>query len=199
MCVEFDFGEWQDHWKLLVDGKETVASAMNLPLQSRLSIDVGDCRIGLQFRSAVFAIDSKDWSPYIPTLSWTKDAGRATLRLILYRRAAEATLRWSEVKDAGCAFTCWFSDATSSLAQFDTRYQTMIYRSNTNGERVHHLWKLGKESGSRDLELKVRAGVGSFDQMERAYAGLIDGRPVPMERLSDERILRDVSSASQLS
>lgn len=196
MYVEFDFGNWQDRWKLLVDGKEVLALSMNLPLQSRFSIDAEYCRIGLQFRSAVFAIDSKDWNPYISTLSWKRDAGRATLRLTLYHRDAEALLRWSEVKDAGCAFTCWFSDATRSLAQFDAEHQATNYQSNKSGEQVHHLWKFGKEAGRRELELKVRSRVGSFDQMDRAYAGLIDGRPVPMERLSDERILRDASSAS---
>lgn len=189
----FDFGPWQESWTMLADGRPVTQAQVNMPLNSRISIDTGSCRIGLQFHAATFAIAAEGWGAYPPTLQWKREAGHATLRLTLYRRDEEATLHWADVRDAGCVFTCWFSDAPLSLDAFDAQYKTGSLVSTPSGDQVYYTWRLNA-SGRRDLALTVRRGVGSFDQMERGYAGLIAGRPVAMTRLSEERILRGTAA-----
>ena len=153
-----------------------------------VAIDTGSCKIGLQFHFSVFDLQAFGWDSFQPTLQWHQQADHAALRLTLYSRPKPAAFHWKDVQDAGVAFTCWFSDASVSLSEFDGQYKEVRIRSAPEGEQVHHRSVFRLAGRERELSLKVRRKVGTFAQMEQAYAGQIDRQPVPIVRLSELRI-----------
>ena len=127
--VEFTFGCWNSAWKMLVDGKVHLPGDPMIPLRSRVAIDTGSCKIGLQVHFSVFDVQALGWNRFQPTLQWHQQADHAALRLTLYSRPRPAAFHWKDVQDAGVAFTCWFSDASVSLSEFDEQYKEVRIRS----------------------------------------------------------------------
>lgn len=188
MYVQFLFANWNSKWTLLVDGKPLQQAAADIPIDSRLSIDVGSCRIGIQIRSAVFHLDVTSSKETQPTLRWTQSAGKATLDLMMYKRAEDAPFHWKDLQEAGIAFTCIFDDSPATLLEFDRQFRESGFHSSSTRDLLKYQWSPPTAAGAASLELDVRRGVRTFAEMESGYMGRIDGTPVPLERLDNRPI-----------
>lgn len=185
MLVEFLFPNWDPKWTILADGKPLYGPSADLPLNSRIAIDVGSCRIGLHIRAAAFqsAATGQDFTP--PTLRWTQSQGQAALDLTLYKSAAEAPFHFADLGDAGAAFTCLFDDSLP-LAQFDRRLAATQFHAAATADRLNYTWS----APAAALAITVRRGAHPYATMESAYSALIDNQPVPQVRLDDQPILQ---------
>jgi hypothetical protein len=185
MFVQFLFPNWNPKWTMLVDGKPLQQTSAEIPVGSRISMDVDSCRVGIQIRAAVFHMDAPTSEK---TLHWTQSEGKATLDLTLFRRAADAPFHWKDLQDAGVAFTCIFDDSATALPAFDRQFKESQFHATSTNDQSKYQWAPPAAAGARSLELDVRKGVRSFAEMESGYAGRIDGKPVPMERLDNRPI-----------
>lgn len=183
MYVQFQFANWNPKWTMLVGGKPLQQTSAEIPLNSRISIDVGSCRIGIQIRAAAFHVDAASPEETLPPLRWTQAAGKATLELTLFKRAEDAPFQWQNLQDAGVAFTCIFDDSATGLQTFDQQCRDANFHAASTNDQLKYQWSPPAAAGAASLELDVRRGVHPFAEMESGYAGRIDGKPVPMERL----------------
>ncbi len=110
MFAQFLFANWNPKWTVLVDGKPLQITVADIPVSSRLAMDVGSCRIGIEIRSAAFEGNASNPGGILPTLRWMQAAGKATLDLALYKVAVEVPFHCKHVREAGVAFTCIFDD-----------------------------------------------------------------------------------------
>ena len=120
-----------------------------------------------------------------PSLAFLRQGGQGKLELTLFEAAEEQTLRWSDVSDPGCSFTLVMDDRKSFLRQFDQKCSRGSFTSSQVGDYTRLQWR----SPSKPLEVTVRRGVHPVAEMDAAYDEHINGKPAPMERLSDEKIL----------
>ena len=183
MFVQFLFANWNSTWTLLVDGKPLQQTTAEIPINSRISMDVGSCRIGIQIRAAVFKVGAPNSEGTLPPLRWTQSAGKATLDLMLFQRSEDAPFHWKDLGDAGIAFTCIFDASPTALPTFDKQFGDSQFHAASTSDQLKYQWSPPATAGARTLGLDVRRGVRSFAEMEAGYAGRIDGNPVPMERL----------------
>lgn len=190
MFVQFLIANWNPKWALLVDGKPLQATTAEIPVDSRISMDVGSCRIGIQVHAAIFRTLAPESNSTSPTLRWTRSEGKATLDLLLYKTAKESTFRWADVQEAGVAFTCIFDDSSAPLHEFDSKFGASKLQASSTSDRLNYVWTPPSVSGADSLELSVHRGVGSFAEMEASYVGRINGKPAPMVRLDDQPILQ---------
>ena len=188
MYVQFLFASWNPKWTLLVDGKPLQQASAEIPVNSRISIDVGSCRIGIQIRATAFHVNSPNAEGTPITLRWTQSDKQATLDLMLYKRTEDAPFHWTDLQDAGVAFTCIFDDSPTPLPEFDRRLRESGFHASSTVDQLNYQWSPPTAAGAKSLELDVRRGVRSFAEMESGYAGRIDGKPVPMERLDAKPI-----------
>jgi len=108
MFAQFLFPNWNPAWQVLMDGKPFSGKAIDIPLNTRISMDVGACRIGIQIRAAAFVLRTSVPDAAQPSLRWSQSDGKATLELTLYKKTEAAPFHWADLQDAGAAFTCIF-------------------------------------------------------------------------------------------
>ena len=86
------------------------------------------------------------------------------------------------------AFTFIMDDSTTPLMSFDQKFRDSIFHATSTDDQLKYQWSPPAGAGAASLELDVRRGVRPSAEMESGYAGRIDGKPVPMERL-DTRLI----------
>jgi len=175
----FFFPIWEDTWQVLADGKPLHESNVSLPLSTRICIDAGSCMLCLQVRTASFGKES-------PRLRFVRDGSQARLDLALFEASGQQTLRWSDVNEAGCSFTLTVEDRHNSLAHFDKHCAAMRFAATQVEERTHLVW----QSPAAPLELTVERRALPVAEMDAAYDAGINGKAIPLERLSDVKILQ---------
>jgi hypothetical protein len=191
MIAEVQFGGWSSSCKILFGGKALAGTPATLPNETRISIDTGSCRIGLQFHRPVFAIVGEDSSQLPPKLEWIQDHDQAILRLTLIERPEEKLTQWQQIQEAVCGFTCLMSDRAQSLREFDTEFASMKLSAQDTPQSRTLTWAAGSASDRHTLSVTVLRAPRPFSETETAYSGLIDEKPMPATRLSDVRILRE--------
>jgi hypothetical protein len=82
-------------------------------------------------------------------------------------------VRWAQAGEAWLAFTLTINGEGGSC------------RVETKSGKVHAAW----ETPAGRLELTGAASVGPVEKQNEAFAGLVDGSPVAVARLSDEKVL----------
>jgi hypothetical protein len=176
--VQFLFPVWDDTWQLLLDGKAWTDTSQAIPVSGRISIDTGSCMLCFQFRTMSFGKS-------IPMLRFIREKGQAHFSLALFESQDLQTLRWADVNEAQCSFTLAVEEHRHRLAGFDRRCAARRFMTVQTQEQIHFTW----ESPSAPLELVVQRGVHPVAQMDAGYAARAMGKPVPMVRLSEEKIL----------
>lgn len=189
IVAEMHFGGWSSSYKVLFDGKELVDTTLTLPEETRVSIDTGFCRIGLQFHRAVFTVRAEQSFYTRPKLEWIRDHDQAILRLTIIERPTVQLTQWQQIEEAVCGFTCLMSERKQSLAEFDAEFASTKLSVQDTGQSRTLTWADGSASDAHKLSVVVLRAPRPFSETERGYIGHIDGKPVPANRLSDSRIL----------
>jgi hypothetical protein len=163
---------------VLVDGKVTEPLGRPLPPGARVAAGLGGANLWFQVRQAVFG-------KHAPRLSVQRKDGGLAIIVELLGAAGPLTVRWSDVPAAYLAFTLAMSGAGESLADFDRRCAAMECSLETAPGRIRLTWA----TAAGELTLAGGATVASADEQNKAFQAMIDRRPVPLRRLSDERLL----------
>jgi hypothetical protein len=142
---------------------------------SRVAVDLGGAKLWFQPRHAVFG-ETK------PRLSTSREDGHLMISLDLLPGGTERTVRWSDLPAAYITFTLAMEGGGSSLAEFDRKCRQTDFEGSLDGGRIS--WK----TPSGVLALAGGTAVRSVAEQDRAFAEWLDGTPVPLKRLSDERL-----------
>jgi hypothetical protein len=188
IIAEVQFGGWRPSNKILVNGSPAPGGSAALPLDARLSIDTGSCRIGIQFHGPVFTLAGEEAAP--PKLEWVEENNQATLRLTLVDRRQLKPVNWRQIEEAFCGFTCWMSERAQSLAAFDAEFASARLATEDAGQSRALTWTAQGSAAAPSLAVKVLRTPRPFTETETGYTGLIDGKPMPVVRLSEERIAK---------
>jgi len=167
MFAQFLFPNWNPAWQVLMDGKPFSGKAIDIPLNTRISMDVGACRIGIQIRAAAFVLRTSVPDAAQPSLRWSQSDGKATLELTLYKKTEAAPFHWADLQDAGAAFTCIFDDSSTSLSKFDRDFKASTFNTSATTDRLRYIWAPPVAAGAESLELTVHGATRFSHDSER--------------------------------
>ncbi len=144
---------------------------------SGASIDLGGARLWFRAQRAVFGGRTG-------RVSVGREEGRLVISVDLMREPKPRMVRWSEVGTAYIAFTLAMEGGSGSPDAFARRYGGFRFEEDRSGNALRLTWKtpvgvLGVTGGGAIQEASAQ---------DRAFTESLDGRPVPITRLSDEKL-----------
>ncbi len=142
---------------------------------SHLAVDLGGAKLWLNVREAAFRRQK-------PALSVEHEGDRLMLSIDLLRANAPQRVRWSETPAAYAVFSLAMEGASGSLEQFQRKCQAMSYEGSLSKGRVS--WR----TPAGWIGLTGNQSVKPVAEQDRAFSEWLDGKPVPLVRLSDERL-----------
>jgi hypothetical protein len=158
--------------KILVNG-ESAQPGNRFPGAARVSIDIGEATLSLGFRSRLpVTIDRED-----EFLTVSQD---------FHSSEKETIVRWADLKQPYAALTVAIAGPERSMSRFDRDVLQSRFQDTAAGPGLRRLsWR----TPAADLALEASAEVGPADEQHARFRELINGRPVPPVRLSDELLL----------
>jgi hypothetical protein len=93
-------------------------------------------------------------------------------------------VRWSEVGAAYIAFTLAMEGGSGSPDAFAWRYSQFHFEENRSGNDLQLIWK----TPGGTLGLAGSTAVQAVAAQDRAFTESLDGQPVPLVRLSEEKL-----------
>ena len=177
MRVRFDLAQTPATAHALADGRPATLDK-SYPLNTRLSVDLDGALLGIQFHAARFG-DGE------PTLSLTSEEGMLTVSLDLLHKSHAENVSWARIKDAFAAGTITMTSPDRSLLEFDRQFASLSCSCKEQGGKVNLTWK----TPAGALEIGGGASVQTVDEQNTQAAFSIDGRAVPVVRLSTEKIV----------
>ncbi len=178
MVVQLSFDVWDNQWRLYSGGQDVTFHSGGLSLISPILIDAGPIQLAVRFLAPQFG-------SYEPHLRFTKGPKTAALELTLMSSPRPITLNWSDVHSAGCGIALFMTNGdTKRLAE----------TANLEGERLtvekQELFSNTRWASPKGLlTLTAATAVRPGDFMDQQFRSSIDGKPVPMTRLSDVLLL----------
>ena len=170
------YGEFQaSRLRLCLDVAGLPANARVLADASRVAVDLGAAKLWFCVRHAVFG-GSK------ARLSAGREEGRFVISLDLLPDGPPRLIRWSGVPAAYAVFTLAMDGAAGSLQDFDRKCRQFAYEGNPADGRVSWTTPAGS------LGLAGGTAVKAVAEQDRAFAEWLDGKPVPLVRLSEEKL-----------
>jgi hypothetical protein len=169
-------GEFQaSRLRLCLDVAGLPANARVLADTSRVAADLGGAKLWFCVRQAVFG-------GYQARLSAGREEGRFAISLDLLPDGPPRLVRWSDVPAAWAAFTLAMDGAAGSLEDFDRKCRRCAYEGNPAGGAIS--WK----TPAGRLGLAGGTTVKTVAEQDRAFSEWLDGKPVPLVRLSEEKL-----------
>jgi hypothetical protein len=156
---------------ILADGWSVEPAGQTLPAATRLSLDLGGAKLCFQPRRIAFGKNE-------PTLSIERDG--ETLNLAVDVLSAPGLVRWRDLASAYMVFTAAMDGGEGSLSAFDQRVAGVSFQETAEAGATRAVWGRLALQGGTTVDL-VSAQDGRF-------AATVDGSPVPLVRLSDERL-----------
>jgi hypothetical protein len=144
---------------------------------TRVAVDLGGARLWFCLRGSAFG-------KHVPGgLSTAREGGSLVVSLDLLPAVAPRLVRWTETKTAWAAFTLAMDDGRGGLDAWDRGLRATTFgRDSVSGRTT---WA----APSGVLAMTAAAAVLPVAEHDRAFSAWVDGRPVPIVRLSDERLV----------
>jgi hypothetical protein len=142
---------------------------------SRVAVDLGGAKLWFQVRQAAFGNQK-------PKLSTAREDGKLVISFDLLRADKPQRVRWSDVATAYAVFTLAMQGASGTLDEFDRMCRALAYEGNPADGRVS--WK----TPAGTLALAGSVAVKPVAEQDRAFSEWLNGSPVPVVRLSDEKL-----------
>lgn len=162
--------------KILVNGKAWAGGA--LPAQARLTIGLGGAKVCFEVRRARFG-DSPG------ALSLDRESRTLTISLDLLRADKPRLVRWRDLPEAYAAFTLTMEGGAGAIEEFDRRAAAWAFRADIEAGVAKLAWR----TAAGELSLTGPVRPAAVSEQDRAFTELLDGKPVPLERLSGERLV----------
>ncbi|MBI4874522.1 MAG: hypothetical protein HY822_07810 [Acidobacteria bacterium] len=140
---------------------------------STAAIDLGGARLWFRAQRAVFGERTG-------RLSVAREEGRLVVSVDLLREPEPRLVRWSEIGPAYIAFTLAMEEGSGAPEALDRRYRRLRFEESREGPTVKLAWQ--------SLALTGGTAVRSVAEQDRAFSESINGAPVPLVRLSEERL-----------
>lgn len=154
---------------MLVDGKD--ADAGEYPPGSRVVVDLGGSLLYVKVLRAVCGDPAG-------RVTIAQEDGLLTISADLLAKGPARTVRWPQV--AYCAYGMAIHTAEGTLEDYDKYMESRELRHRIVDDVVHLTWK----TAWAELTLDALARVADIATMDRGFQERIDGRPVPVTRLS---------------
>jgi hypothetical protein len=177
MAVQLSFDMWESHWKLYSGDRDVTEHGGSLAVEMPLLIDTGKLQFAVKFLDPAFAA-------YTPQLHFAQGKGKAVLELLLLQTDKPVKLDWRDVKSAGCGIAILLGKGSGRSALADSLTDAHLRSADAPSQSVA-AWK----SPHGKLEVTAARNVGTIDFMDSVFRSQIDGRPVPMMRLSNARLV----------
>lgn len=168
-------GEFQaSRFRLCLDIAGLGEGAAQLADESRIAVDLGGARLWVHFREALFG-EGK------PRLSTAREGNRLVISLDLIPPGQQRLIRLRELPAAYVAFTLAMEGGRGSLEVFDRGCRAAAFRK----EAARFEW----DSPAGLLALTAGTSVKTAAEQDRAFSESLNGSPVPLVRLSDEKLV----------
>lgn len=131
----------------------------------RIAVDLGGVNLSLQIRKAAMGA-------FEPKVTWGREGNVFAISLDWFAPGEPRILRWADLTPAYAIFTLEILPVSQASQQ--------PYEANIEGDRVQVKWG--------NLALRGRIVPSPLAVQDRAFAGEIDGKPVPQIRLSNEKL-----------
>jgi hypothetical protein len=180
MRVRFDLAQVPQNAKILADGRPA-AIDKRYPPATRLSLDLAGAYFAVQFHGSALGEER-------PGLTVAREDDMLTVSLDLLASSQPRTVSWADIRMAFAAATIAMAAPDGALEDFDRQTAALDCTVQATGG----------QSGKMDLAWKTPAGklailgatsVGTVDEQNESIKFAIDGRAVPIVRLSNEKIL----------
>ena len=175
--IRFDIAQAPSKMTILVDGNKA-RLADRYPADARVSMDLGGGILGLQFRAARFTGST-------PDMVIMPEEGSLTISLDFLDGKSERLVQWNQISEAFAAATVYMAADGKSLENFDDEFRRQRCSVRLTGQKAELDW----DASSARLRVTGATGVNSVEGQNRLTAFSLDGRAVPVVRLSDEMLL----------
>ena len=139
--------------------------------RSEVAIDLGGPKLWLRVKHA-------------QPLEVAEENGLLTVSADLVRYPEPRTMQWQDLPRTWIALCLVIGSSSLSLARFAARARGSSYTEKTAGGVVHIQWS----TATGRLGLKAGMAVQPVEAQNLAFAELLNGRPVPLVRLSTEKL-----------
>lgn len=173
--LRFDLAGVPFNAPILVNGK--AADEGVHPPGSRVLIDVGGTYLWLRVLGAQFGDTAGK-------VSIARESGLLTLSIDLVNSEKEQVVRWPESAFVAFALTMLGSDAASPEEQ-DRKFTEDAPSLKLDAGVASLSWKT--KVGVLGMEASTK--VGAVGEMDRAFKEMLNGKPVPIERLHGDRLV----------
>ena len=143
---------------------------------SRIAMDLGGAKLWFQVREAVFGSEK-------PRLTCARDRDRLVMSLDLIPPGHERLIRWADVPSAFIYFTLAMDGSGGSLDSFDRQCRGSAFRNDPGTGRIE--W----QSPAGLLALTGSTSVKPAAEQDWVFSEFLDGKPVPIVRLSAEGLV----------
>jgi hypothetical protein len=155
--------------KILANGK-AAGPGSRVPEATRVSIDLGGATISLGFQSRL-------------PVSIDREGEFLTISQDFHSSAESGPVRWTDLKQRYAALTVAIAGPERSLVRFDQDVLQSPFGDSGAGPGVRRLsWR----TPAADLLLEASSEVRPINEQNARFRDLVNGRPVPLVRLSDE-------------
>jgi hypothetical protein len=137
-----------------------------------LALNMDSLKVRLQLREGKMG-DLK------PGISWLKEKDLHALSFDWFPPGEPRTIRWSEANNAYCVFTLAMAGREVSHDEF-RKTSNLAFSARAEGPKIDVKWG--------PLSLQSRIAPGPLTGQDQAFSAQINGRPVPLIRLSDEKL-----------
>lgn len=166
----------QKDLRVLCNG-ERVDLPLIFRVGDRLSIDLDGVYLGLVFPGARFG-------DYALNGEIKHKESEAECSIIFLDKPEPERISWRNIKRAFVAAALTMSSDYSSLEEFDESLSSWDLLLREKDSRLHLTWKTPRGK----LYLSCLSSIRTFTEHLSSYSALINGRPIPIVRLSGERI-----------
>jgi len=180
LSIQAEFDVWDHRWRLYTGSREVKLNETPLPLDDPLYVDAGEMQFAFQFLQPSFG-------SYKPSLYFSRtQSGKAVIKLVLLQSTKPVTVHWDELKSGGCGLAMLAMEGTLQDILSAAVFRQGNPRATSSDGQVQLEW----HSPAGHLELTAAGSISTAADMDRVFLSRIDGRPVPIQRLSDERLVR---------
>jgi len=172
MRVELLLQQWQSNYRILIDGKAMTDKSFTVAANSRIAIEADEVKIFFQSHFAQFVQPATH-------LHFEQQDNDATIAVELLKSDAPQTIRWPDLTDAGCDFTLWMDDSSTSLEKLDAAFASMKFKQSALGGTREISW----HSSDGVLAVTTATSVEPIRKMDEAYEAHVDGKAYPFVRL----------------
>ncbi len=165
---------------LYTNGRPREKWSGRLPFRSELIADLGGAKLYLQPRAAAFG-------NYAPFLELGVEGDIYTVSLYWFKLDAPTAVRWTEVGPAYALFTLAVTGPESTPAELRELGRTRFSARVDEQGSLLARWK----TPVGELGLRGLAIPAALAEHNRGFVEMLNGKPVPLSRLSDERLASD--------